>query len=188
MAVDEDRIKNVYKLARSYPDDPNLQESVEIIKSLRRSQGALQGWNERYRFDNTQLKGEIVYLSDENSQLQTEVNDLSLNLDSLKSELANLNQEMLNLTQEKARIYAERARVIAELKKIETEVEIATIKAKETKSLYGKFTIIWTLMQSLFFSDDPQDFGKIDNTVAYDPEKPQMAIDPVAIGKDLLDK
>ncbi|MEA5535299.1 hypothetical protein [Crocosphaera sp. XPORK-15E] len=55
MAVDEDRVKNVYQLAKSYPNDTNLQEAVTIIKSLRRSQGALQGWNERYRFYNTQL-------------------------------------------------------------------------------------------------------------------------------------
>jgi hypothetical protein len=44
------------------------------------------------------------------------------------------------------------------------------------------------LIQSLFFSDDPQDFGNIDNTLPDYIDKDQMKTDPASIGRNLLDK
>jgi len=45
----EDRVTQIYQVAKQNPEDANLQEAVSLIKSLRRSQGALQGWNGRYK-------------------------------------------------------------------------------------------------------------------------------------------
>ncbi len=94
---------------------------------------------------------------------------------------------MVQLTEEQQKMMIQRDRVVRELKQIETEVKLTTIKVKETKSLYGKFSIVWTLLQALFFSDDPQDFGKIDNTPEPDPDKPQMGTSPADIGRSLSD-
>ncbi len=70
--------------------------------------------------------------------------------------------------------------------RVKSVYKLANYKVKETKSLYGKFSIVWTLLQALFFSDDPQDFGKIDNTLEPDPDKPQMGTSPSDHGKSLL--
>lgn len=196
------RVKLVYKLAKAEPDNKNLCEAVEVIKTLRRSQGQLAYWSQQHIVDKKQLKGEIIKLgqdkiklkeqvnlfSQEKEQLAGQVTLLSQNIEVLKSDLVARNQEMNQLTQEKQRIIAQRDKVIAELKNIETEVEIATKKVQETTSLYGKFTIIWTLVQSLFFSNEPQEMGKIDNRLPNYADQDQMKTDQASINRNLLDK
>ncbi|MGK7941137.1 MAG: hypothetical protein AB4062_13495 [Crocosphaera sp.] len=182
------RVNAVYKLAKNYPENKQLQEAVEVVKTLRRSQGQLVRRREEQKIEKKSLKAEIVKISKENQELKVEINLKYESIEALKSELTDLNQQMVKLTQDKQTITAQRDKVIAELKNIETEVELATIKVKETKSLYGKFSIVWMLIQSLFFSDNPQDFGKIDNTLPYDPNKPQMGTSQSDIGRHSLDK
>ncbi len=181
------RVKSVYKLAKTYPDNEQLQEAVGIVKTLRRSQGQLAYWSEQHKIDKKQLKAEIITLSKENQELEVQIRLKSDNIEVLKSELEQINEQMKQLTQDKQRAIAQRDRVIADLKKIETEVEIATIKVQKTNNLFGKFSIIWTLIQSLFFSDNPQDFGKIDNTLPDFDDKEQMKTDPSSINRSLLD-
>ena len=189
MVTDIDiRVKSMYKLAKACPEDQNLQEAIEVIKTLRRSQSQSVRRREESKIEKQRLKSEIVQLSQENLKLGEEVTSLSHNINSLQSELTTLNSEMVQLTQDKQRIIAQRDRVIAELKNIETEVEIATQKVQEANSWYGKFTIIWTLIQSLFFSDEPETIGTIDKTLPDYPDQPQMNTDPASIGRDLLDK
>lgn len=38
------RVDSLYKLARNYPDNRELQEAVAVIKSLRSSQGQYKRW------------------------------------------------------------------------------------------------------------------------------------------------
>jgi chromosome segregation ATPase len=141
-----------------------------------------------YIIKKKELKAEINLISEDNQELKVQIHLKSQDIDSLNSELTQLNQKMGQLAQDKQRMIAERNKVIAELKHIETEIELASIKVKDTNSLYGKFSIIWTLIQSLFFSEDPQDFGKIDNSLPDYNDKPQMGTTPSDIGKNLLDK
>lgn len=173
MNIDE-RVKDFYELAKKHPDDANLQEALALVKSLRHSQGSLKGWNERYRLDNGALKTEITQFSQDNAFL--------------KKELATLNQEMLQLTHEKEKIVAQRQKAIAELKHIQTEVEVAAANVKQTKSLFGKFSILWVLIKSLFLDDDFGGYGKIDDSLPPDPDKPQMNTDTASVNRSLLDK
>jgi len=170
----DDRVDSLYKLARNYPDNRELQEAVAVIKSLRSSQGQYKRWNQQYRDDNSHLKDQIVEISATNVDLQKE-------LDSLTS-------EMRNLTEEKAKITAEREKVIAELKQIEMEVKVAAHNVRSTKSVYGKLTILWTLVKSLFLDDNWEDFGSINNNLPSDPDRPQMGSGQSNINKSLLDK
>lgn len=189
MTVDIDtRVKSVYKLAKHYPNNEELQEAVGVVKTLRRSQGQLTYWSEQHKIDKKKLKAEIVTLSKENQELEVQIKLKIEDIDALKSELRQYDEQMVKLTQDKKRAIAERDKVIGELKHIETEVELATKKVQQTQSLYGKLSILWVLIQSLFFSDDSQSFGKIDNTVSYDPNKPQMGTTSADIGRNLLDK
>lgn len=168
------RVKELYQLAEMNPDNLQLQKAVALIKTLRRSQGALQSWNGRYREVNSELASEMAQVSQDNALL--------------KDEIAQINQEMENLVYQKGQILAERSRVIAELNAIQTEVEIAAMKVRETRSLFGKFSILWTLVKSLFLEDDPADFGKIESTLPVDPNKPQMETDQASINRSLLDR
>ncbi len=182
------RVKSVYKLAKAYPDNEQLQEAVGVVKTLRRSQGQLIYWSEKHKIDKKQLKAEIITLSKENQELEVQIKLKSENIEVLKSELNQINERMTQLTEDKQRMIAQRDRVLAELKQIETEVEIATIKVQQTNSIYEKFSIIWTLVQSLFFSNNTQDFGKIDNSLPDDDDKDQMKTDPSSINRSLLDR
>lgn len=189
MTVDIDtRVKSVYKLAKSYPDNEQLQEAVGVVKTLRRSQGQLAFWSEQHKIDKKKLRAEIITLCKENQELEVQIKLKLEDINSLKSELAQINQQMTQLTQEKQKVIAQRDKVIADLRHIETEVELARMKVQQTQSIYGKLGILWTLIQSLFFSDDPQGFGKIDNSVESDPDKPWMGTSSADIGRNLLDK
>jgi predicted RNase H-like nuclease (RuvC/YqgF family) len=170
----DDRVDSLYKLAKKYPDNQELQEAVSVIKSLRGSQGQYKRWNQQYRDDNNNLKDQVLEISTNNLDLQ--------------KELESLNAEMLNLTQEKTKIIAQREQAIAELKHIEMEVKVAAHNVRSTKSVYGKLTILWTLVKSLFLDDNWEDFGSIDNSLPPDPDKPQMGSGQSNINKSLLDK
>ncbi|ACB49676.1 hypothetical protein cce_0325 [Crocosphaera subtropica ATCC 51142] len=182
------RVKSVYKLAKTYPDNQQLQEAVGVVKTLRRSQGQLAFWSEQHKIDKKQLKAEIITLSRENQALEVQIRLKVQDIDRLKSELTQINEQMTQLTEEKQRMIAQRDRVIAQLKQIETEVELATIQVRQTNDLFKKFSIIWTLLQSLFFRDTRQGYGKIDNTLPDFKDKPQMGTSSADIGRDLLDK
>ncbi|ACB00992.1 conserved hypothetical protein (plasmid) [Picosynechococcus sp. PCC 7002] len=162
----EELIKRLYEMARENPDDEDLQAIVELIKFLRRSRGSLQSWNHRYRSDITNL--------------QDEVNDQMLTNESLQQDLLRAQQEMQQLALEKQRLAQEREKIRAELKEIDREVKVAAAKVRSSKSLYGKFSIVWNFLQSTFFSDDPQDFGKIEPGNDDDPDIPPSAgpVDP----------
>ena len=92
----EQRVKSFYDLAKSHPEDTYLQEAASLVKYLRRSQGALQGWNGRYREENSQLSVEITKVTQTNETLE-------LNLQNLRDELDGLNQKLFELSQEKKR-------------------------------------------------------------------------------------
>jgi chromosome segregation ATPase len=166
MEIDE-RVDSLYKRAKKQPDNAELQEAVEVVKFLRRSQGSLQGWNHRYREEKSELTEKI---------------------ETLKGELDSLNAEMFTLGQEISRRTAEKERAIAELKNIEREVKMAAHNVRETKSIFGKFSIVWTLLRSLFLDEDWEDFGAIDNRLPTDRDRPQMESDRANINRSLLDK
>lgn len=181
MAVDDERVKAFYKFVHKHPEEPNLKEAYEIIVSLRKSQAAYKIWNGKQR-------EKITNISDDNQQLEQQVVTISKVNDFLRFELTTINQEMEALTHEKQKMIAERERVNAELRAIQTQVELTAIKVKESNSVYGKFTIVWQFLQSVFFSDNPQDFGTIDNVLPSYDDQDQMKTDPASIGRDLLDK
>ncbi|MGK7930509.1 MAG: hypothetical protein AB4041_03605, partial [Microcystaceae cyanobacterium] len=106
------RVKSVYKLAKNYPDNEQLQEAVEVVKTLRRSQGQLAYWSEQHKIDKKQLKAEIITLSKENQELEVQIKLKSEDIDSLKSELKQLDQQMLQLTEDKQRMSAQRDKVL----------------------------------------------------------------------------
>jgi predicted nucleic acid-binding Zn-ribbon protein len=171
----EAKVQHLYKLAKEYPDDERLQTAVAAVKSLRRSRGSLQSWNSRYRQEVGELQSEIQVKDQEKLALE--------------QELDKVQQEVHAMVAQKQRLLAERERVQAELRHIQTEVELAAVRVKETHGWYGKFTILWTFINSVFFDDgDRPEMGKIETSVKPDPDRPQMQTDPASIGKDLLDR
>jgi seryl-tRNA synthetase len=175
MDVVEEKVQRLYKLAKEHPDDERLQMAKEAIESLRRSRGSLQGWNGRYR--------------EEVSQLNTEIQVKDQEKIALTQELGKVQQEVQAMIQQKQRLIAEREKVQAELRHIQTEVELAAARVKETHGWFGKFSILWTFINSVFFDDgDRPDMGKIETSVKVDPDRPQMQTDPASIGKDLLNR
>ncbi|OKH18631.1 hypothetical protein [[Limnothrix rosea] IAM M-220] len=156
----ERQVKDLYKLAKERCDDESLQLAVDVIKTMRRSRGKLKSWNQKYR--------EGIESLHEDIQVQEEQNL------ALKQELNKLGNELRTLALEKQRLQIEKQRAIAELRDIEIQVKVAAQKVQSTKSLRGKFDIVWCFLQTVFFSDDPQDFGKIDNSLEVDQDKPQM--------------
>lgn len=190
----EELIKRLYEMAKESPEDENLQEVVKLIKFMRRSRGSLQSWNQRYRSDITNL--------------QDEVNEQMLTNENLQQQLAEAQQEMEQLGLEKQRLTREREKIRAELRQIDQEVKVAAEKVRSTNSLYGKFSIVWQFLQSTFFSEDPQTFGKIergddddednlppgagvidpDRKPNDDGDKPWMGSSRADIQRDLLDR
>lgn len=162
----------LYQLAKENPHDENLQLAVSLVKSTRRSQGSLQGWNQRYRND----------ISDLGEQVQEQEN---VNLQ-LKEELNILSQDLRDLTQQKIQMAKEREKVNAQLREIETEVKMAVAKVKQSKTLHGKFSALWSFMNSLFL--DNEDMGELDYSVGGDPDKPQLGSSVADVQKSLLDK
>ncbi|WP_041764270.1 hypothetical protein [[Leptolyngbya] sp. PCC 7376] len=177
----ERQVKELYQLAKERCDDESLQLAVDVIKTMRRSRGSLQAWNQRYREGIECLHEDIQAQEDLNRSLQRELNQLS--------------DEMRAMTLEKKRILQDRRKAIQqkefltqELRQIEIEVNVTAKKVQSTKSLFGKFSIMWSFFQSTFFSDDPQDYGVIDNSFEADPEKPQLGSGISDIQRDLLDR
>lgn len=188
MDIDE-RVESLYKLARKNPDNAELQDAVEIVKSLRRSRGSLQGWNDRYRQEKGDLTSQIDSLKLELNELNAEVSGLTRDRERMIAERERLDAEMLKLTESIAERTAEKERAIAQLKNIDREVKMAARNVRETKSIFGKFSILWTLLRSLFLDDEEwEDFGAIDNRLPTDPDKPQMGSGPADNNRSLLDK
>ncbi|QUS60266.1 hypothetical protein IQE94_14580 [Synechocystis sp. PCC 7339] len=165
----EQKVKELYDLAKIYPDDENLQIAVSSLKSIRRSRGSLQSWNSRYRSQISDLNNSIEIQEEEKNRLQAELDQIKL--------------EVKNSVVEKQRMIIERDKIKADLKNIQTEVELAALKVKESKSWFGKFHILWTFVNSVFF-DEPPDMGLIDTSPKSDPDKPQMDTKPSSIGRD----
>ncbi len=188
MPVDDERVKAFYKIAHEHPEDTNLKEAYDIIVSLRKGQAQYKRWNTKQREDKKELKQEIIHLSENKQELEQQIVTISKVNDSLRFELTTINKEMEQLTDEKQKMIAERDKINTELKAIQTEVELTAIKVKETHSLYGKFTILWQFFQSVFFSDNPRDFGTINNSLPEYQDQPQMNTDQASIGRNLLDK
>lgn len=161
----EERVTQIYQVAKQNPEDANLQEAVSLIKSLRRSQGALQGWNGRYKEEKGELTREI---------------------EQMNAELSVLNQQMGTLAAEKQKVVTERAKLISELKHIETEVQVAAIRVKNTKNTFGKLTILWTLVKSLFL-DDLHELGPISDRLDPEDDRPQMQTDTASNNQSLLE-
>lgn len=61
----EQKVKELYDLAKIYPDDENLQIAVGTLKSIRRSRGSLQSWNSRYRSQISELNSSIEIQEEE---------------------------------------------------------------------------------------------------------------------------
>lgn len=175
MDVVEEKVQRLYKLAKDYPEDERLQTAVEAVKSLRRSRGSLQSWNGRYRQEVNQLNTEIRLKEQEKLALQRELDQAQ--------------QEVDAMIQQKQRLMAERDKVQAELKNIQTEVKIAAVQVKEADTWLGKFSVLWSFINSVFFDDsDRPDMGNINMRLKPDPNRPQMETDPASIGRSLLDK
>ncbi len=165
----EQKVKELYELAKVYPDDENLQIAVSALKSIRRSRGSLQSWNSRYRSQISDLNNSIEIQEEEKNRLQAKLDQTNL--------------EVHNLILERQKMLVEKDKVKAELRNIQTEVELAALKVKESKSWFGKFHILWTFVNSVFF-DEPPDMGLIDTSLKSDPDKPQMDTKPSSIGRD----
>lgn len=170
----EQQVKQLYQQAKEESDNESLQMAVDVIKTMRRSRGSLQAWNQRYREGIDSLSEEVKIREAQNLTLQEELKILS--------------QEMEIIAYEKQRLQAEKQKVMAELREIEIQVNVAAKKVQSTHSLYGKFSIVWEFLQSVFFSDDPQDFGAINNAIEPDPDKPQMGSGVANNQRSLLDK
>ncbi len=186
-------IKKLYALQREYANDKELQELVEMIKFLRRSKGHLQSWNQRYVDENEDLEGNI--------EEQTRINE------SLEQELTRAQGKIEQMIVEQKQLTQEREKIIIELRQIDQEVKATQARVKSATSLHGKLSIVWQFLQSTFFSDDPQDFGKIERSVddddynlppgagVIDPNrkpdddgnKPWMKTDRASVQRDLLD-
>ncbi|MGB2923667.1 MAG: hypothetical protein WBB82_00020 [Limnothrix sp.] len=162
----------LYQLAKDHPDDENLQLAANLVKSTRRSRGSLQGWNQRYRGNISDLGEQLHNQEDANIQLKAELNVLS--------------QELRDLTQQKIRMAQERDKLTGQLREIETEVTMAVAKVKQSKTLYGKFSALWSFMNSLFL--DNEDMGEFDYSIEPDPDKPQLGSSIADVQRSLLDK
>jgi len=175
----EEEIKRLYQLARANPEDENLRTAVQIVKTVRRSRGSLQGWNNRYRGNIQSLNDQVLLQEQEKARLQSEVNDL---------------------IEHKRLVIIQRDKVKAELRKIEIEANIAAAKIRENHSWYGKFMILWNFIRLVF--DVPPDIdsnGILDNpknpnspTIINDlddlRDKSAMRTDLTSIQRDLLDR
>jgi hypothetical protein len=175
----EEEIKRLYQLARANPEDENLRTAVQIVKTVRRSRGSLQGWNNRYRGNIQSLNDQVLLQEQEKARLQSEVNDL---------------------IEQKRLVIIQRDKVKAELRKIEIEANIAAAKIRENHSWYGKFMILWNFIRLVF--DVPPDIdsnGILDNpknpnspTIINDlddlRDKSAMRTDLTSIQRDLLDR
>lgn len=180
----EQQVEQLYQLAKENPDDTNFQAAVQIVKTLRRSRGSLQGWNDRYRGDINSLNGQIEIQESEINRLQ--------------SELDVVNKQVNDYIEQKRLAIIQRDRLKAELRNIEREAELTTLRVKENHSWYGKFMIIWNFMHSVFL-DIPSEIdsnGVLDNSQA--PKilndlddlnrKPWMKADTASIQRDSLDR
>lgn len=161
----------LYKLAKENPHDENLQLAANLVKSTRRSRGTLQSWNQRYRDDIGELGEVIQAKEDENLEL--------------KQELVAINQELEHLAQERIRLIAQRKKAIADLKQIDDEVKMAVAKVKQSKTWHGKFSALWSFMNSLFL--DNEDMGTIDYSIEPDPDKPQLGSSVADVQRSLRD-
>ncbi len=177
----ERQVKDLYKLAKERCDDESLQLAVDVIKTMRRSRGSLQAWNQRYREGIESLHEDIQTQEDLNHTLQSELN-------LLQEDMRAITLEKQRIMQEKLRAMQQRDILTNELKQIDLEAKVAAKKVQSTKSLFGKFSIMWSFFQSTFFSDDPEDYGVIDNSFEPDPDKPQLGSGIASLQKDLLDK
>lgn len=180
----EQQVEKLYQLAKENPDDANFQAAVQIVKTLRRSRGSLQGWNDRYRVNIESLNDQIKIQESE--------------IESLQSYLHNINKEVNHLIEQKRLATIKLDKTSAELRNIQREAELAGLRVKESHSWYGKFTIIWNFMHSVF-SDIPSEIdsnGILDNSKA--PEisndlddlnsKAWMKTDTASIQRDSLDR
>jgi predicted trehalose synthase len=175
----EEEIKRLYQLARANPEDENLRTAVQIVKTVRRSRGSLQGWNNRYREDIQSLNDQILLQEQEKARFQS---------------------ELYSIIEQRQLIEAQRDKAKAELRKIETEANIAAAKIRENHSWYGKFMILWNFVRVVF--DVPPDIdsnGILDNpknpnspTIINDlddlRDKSGMRTDSASIQRDLLDR
>jgi hypothetical protein len=182
----EQQVEQLYQLAKENPDDTNLQAAVQIVKTLRRSRGSLQGWNERYRVNIESLDDQIEIQESEISRLQ--------------SDLDNANEQVKNVIEKTRLAIIERDKVKAELRKIEVEVNMAVAQIKENHSWYGKFMILWNFIRLVFDvppdmdgngvlknPKDPKD-PKILNDLDDLKDKPWMNTDTASIQRDSLNR
>ena len=175
------QVKELYQIAKERCDDQSLQLAVDVIKTMRRSRGSLQAWNQRYREGIESLHEDIQAQEDLNHTLQSELNFL-------KEDMQEMTLEKQRILKEKAQLIQKRDILTSELKQIDLEAKMAASKVQSTKSLFGKFSIMWSFFQSTFFSDDPKDYGVIDSSFDPDPDKPQLSSGIASLQKDLLDK
>ena len=179
----EQQVEKLYQLAKENPDDANFQAAVQIVKTLRRSRGSLQGWNDRYRVN-------IESLNDEIEIQESEINRL-------QSELHNANEQVKDVIEQTRLAIIQRDKVKAELRKIEVEVNMAVAQIKENHSLHGKFMIFWNFIQLVF--DVPSEIdsnGILDNSqapkISNDLDdlnnKAWMKTDTASIQRDSLDR
>lgn len=180
----EQQVEQLYQLAKENPEDTNIQLAVQVVKTLRRSRGSLQGWNERYRGDISSLNSQI------------EINESEINR--LQSELDVVSKQVNDYLEQKRLAIIQRDRLKAEIRNIEREAQLTAIRVKENHSWYGKFMIIWNFIHSVF-KDIPLEIdsnGVIDNSQAPriidDLEdlkgKPWMGTDTASIQRDSLDR
>ena len=171
----EEKVQRLYKLAKQHPDDENLQTAVAAVKSLRRSRGSLQSWNGRYRETVGNLRTEIQLKDQEKLALE--------------QELAQVKQEVQLMVVQKQQLLAEREKVQGELRHIQAEVEMAAARVKETHGWFGKFSVLWSFINSVFFDDGNRpEMGTLEPLPGSDADKPQMSTDPASVGRSLLDQ
>lgn len=180
----EEEIKRLYQLARANPEDENLRTAVQIVKTVRRSRGSLQGWNNRYRGNIQSLNDQVMLQEQEKARLQSELDNINIKVNDLidQERIASIKLDRLN----------------AKLRNIQKEADLVVLKIRENHSWYGKFMLLWNFVRSVF-SDIPPEIdsnGILDNSqsprILDDLDdlnnKSWMKTDSASIQRDLLDR
>lgn len=161
----EEKIKELYQLAKNSETNSEFKDAVEVIKYLRRSQGQHNRRKEQYRIKATESEEIIGQLSTEIQEYEQKIQELAVQKKQVLENLNNANRE---------------------LERIDTEIKVAIGRVKQEKTWFGKFARLLEFIRTLFLEEEEvQTLLEVDYS---DYHKPQMNNDIASIQKNLLDK
>jgi chromosome segregation ATPase len=178
--IDEDKlVKDLYKKYKNnHLTVDDYAEAIALLKKQRRRLGSLQGWNNRYRV-------EIAHLKQENATLQQ-----------LQQQVDKQKKLILKLTEDKTALNQQMREAIQELEEYEKKIHKVQLAYEQASGTDGTLTL-WERLNVLLlalkelFSPTPLPLEtkakKITGADEDFSDKPQMRIDPAAIGRALLD-